>query len=454
MDADLHHAGGLVMSTTMDLNTAEPHIMHIDLNSCFATVEQQSRPSLRGRPIGVTNRISPHCCMIALSYEAKAVGAKVGMRYDEVKAMIPHLIVLETDPPKYHHAYEKLVDIMKSYSPIVEMKSIDEGIVDFHGTDRALNGTTLSKIGHEIKQRLRDELGCWMKCNVGIAPNRFLAKVAAGFNKPDGLTVINHKNLLDYYAQLKLQDLPGIAHRFGKRLNDRGIMTPLDFLHASYPTLRKNVFASIVGEHWYKRLRGYEVDGVATNLGIVGKQFALDVKTQDENELKKRFAYLCYSTGRKLRYNNVRARGIYVYLNFHQPYEQSARNKFAGGGWGSTDGSHSWFKRHLFKEPFFSDRAILENAMLLFDQRPKDSTISLMSITCYHLSDSEGEPTQLELFRDLDKEEHLTETVDDINDTFGIPSVMMASALGAHGIVKQKIPFGSTKYFQLLCKRA
>lgn len=83
-----------------NLNTQDPNVMHIDLNSCFATVEQQANPHLRGRPLGVTNRISPHCCMVALSYEAKFRGAKVGMRFDEVKAMIPDLIVVETDPPK------------------------------------------------------------------------------------------------------------------------------------------------------------------------------------------------------------------------------------------------------------------------------------------------------------------------------------------------------------------
>ena len=116
------------------LNYAKPQIMHVDLNSCFAMVEQQARPHLRGKPLGVTNRLTPHACMIALSYEAKAYGAKVGMRRDEVESLVPGLLVLETDPPKYHYVYQKLVAIMKSYSPNITMKSIDEGIIDFHGT--------------------------------------------------------------------------------------------------------------------------------------------------------------------------------------------------------------------------------------------------------------------------------------------------------------------------------
>jgi len=426
--------------TPFDLNTAPPSIMHIDLNSCFATIEQQSRPSLRGRPVGVTNRITPHCCMIALSYEAKRVGAKVGMRHDEVRGMVPNLIVLETDPPKYHHAYQKLVEIMKSYSPKVKMKSIDEGIIDFSGSNHALNMRShnstkaLEQIGYEIKQRLKEELGCWMKCNVGIAPNRFLAKLAAGFNKPDGLTVIDHRNIEEIYSKLVLQDFPGIASRFEKRLKEKGVTTPLEFLHAPYMTLRKGVFKSIVGEHWYKRIRGYEVDDVETNLGIVGKQFVMDNKTTDEREIKKRFSYLCYSTGRKLRYNEVAARGIYVYL------------QLANG--------ESWFKRHLFERPFHSDKDVFANAMFILDQREKTIPITMMSITCYHLSPLNGVDTQLELFKDIEQEENLTETIDDINDYFGLPSISFATSLGGHNIVKQKIPFGSTKYFELLCKRA
>src|ERR1700679_842105 len=114
----------------LPLNREEAQVMHIDLNSCFATVEQQARPLLRGRPVGVTNRRvseAKYACIVAASYEAKALGVKVGMRADEGLKLAPDLVILETDPPKYHYAYQKLVNIMKSYSPNVQMKSIDEG---------------------------------------------------------------------------------------------------------------------------------------------------------------------------------------------------------------------------------------------------------------------------------------------------------------------------------------
>src|SRR5437870_13586976 len=110
----------------LPINSEAPQILHIDLNSCFATVEQQARPVLRGRPLGVTNRLTENACVVAASYEAKDQGVRVGMSFSEAKLLCPGLIMVETDPPKYHHVYKVLVEIMKSYSPNIGMKSIDE----------------------------------------------------------------------------------------------------------------------------------------------------------------------------------------------------------------------------------------------------------------------------------------------------------------------------------------
>src|SRR3982751_4018186 len=104
-------------SLQLPINSAKPQIMHIDLNSCFAMVEQQARPLLRGRPVGVTNRKTTNACVVAASYEAKSRGVKVGMGFKEAKQLVPDLILVETDPPKYHFVYQKLVAIMSGYSP-------------------------------------------------------------------------------------------------------------------------------------------------------------------------------------------------------------------------------------------------------------------------------------------------------------------------------------------------
>lgn len=227
-----------------EFNEERPLIMHIDLNSCFATVEQQARPMLSGKPIAIVNRRSEYTAIITASYEAKAMGVKVGL---------------------------------------------------------------------EIKQRLKDEIGVWMRCNVGIATNRFLAKTAAGLHKPDGLDVLTSQNIKETLGDMKLTDLTGIAHRNQERLNSVGIFTPLQFLDADAVTLHKIVFKSVVGEWWYKRLRGWEVDDVETKLGRVGRQYVLERFDLTHTEVLQRLHHLCESVGSRMRSQNLAARGVYVY---------------------------------------------------------------------------------------------------------------------------------------------
>lgn len=134
-----------------EFNLERPLIMHIDLNSCFATVEQQARPMLRGKPIAIVNRATEHTAIVTASYEAKAVGVKVGMKFREAKALCPGLIAIESDPPKYRYVYHKLLDIMREYSAHVTMKSIDEGIIDFHQATPDVLARDMVEIGYEIK---------------------------------------------------------------------------------------------------------------------------------------------------------------------------------------------------------------------------------------------------------------------------------------------------------------
>ncbi len=416
----------------LGINREEPQIMFLDLNSAFATAEQQAHPSLRGRPVGVTNRLSKYCCVIACSYEAKSQGVKTGMRLDEALQLIPDFTMLETDPPKYHYIYQQLISIMKTYSPHVRMKSIDEGIIDFHGTLGSVHKKSLVDIGYEIKQQLRDRVGSWMKINVGIAPNRFLAKTAAGLHKPDGLDVIDHSNLKTVFSQLKLTDLTGIASHYQARLNAAGIFTPLQFLDAESDYLRRFVFHSVIGEDWYQRLRGYEVDSVTTKLGMVGRQWVLGTPSNDDSYLLPCFQYLCETTGKKLRYQGMDARGIQVWIRYQ-----------AGDGWS---------QRKMFKSTFYTDNDIYAKALYLFNQRPKHLVVQTMGITCYQLTPSAR--SQLSLIEQVNKEDWLTTAVDEINERYGSFKIYHANALMGTKLVKQKIPFGGTKYFELLLGQA
>jgi DNA polymerase-4 len=195
--------------------------MHIDFNSCFATIEQQANPLLRNKPIGVVAYDSPNGCILAPSIEAKRYGVKTGMRASEGKQLCPQLITLTGDVAKYRYAHDQLAGLISHYSNDFWPKSIDEFIVNFAGYPAYQMG--YEKLGLEIKARINETIGDWMRVSIGFGPNRFLAKLGASIRKPDGLVEINKDNYMDLYSTMKLQDLNGIAHRNEIRLKSVGI---------------------------------------------------------------------------------------------------------------------------------------------------------------------------------------------------------------------------------------
>jgi DNA polymerase-4 len=411
------------MMNSEKYNDERPLIMHIDLNSCFATIEQQSRPMLRNRPVVIANRRTEHTMIVTASYEAKRLGIKMGMKIKDAKKLVPDLVALESDPPKYRYVYHKLMDIMKRYSAHITMKSIDEGIIDFHQTTEQIKGRDLRDVGLEIKNALFTEVGEAMRCNIGIAPNRFLAKTAAGMNKPDGLTVIDSTSLRPTLSRLKLQDLTGIAGRNEARLNAVGIYTPIEFLDASVDTLHHVVFKSINGRQWHQRLRGWEVDDVTHDLKTVGRQYVLESQNLSKGDILRRLHHLCESVGHRLRLKGRSARGVFVYA---RTYDHGY-----------------WHRRRMCPLPFFSNEAIYAQAAMLFSEAP--DTIREIGVTCYQLS--EGMSDQLSLFGDqLARDQQITDAIDTINRRFGDRTIHSADTLGTGIYIKQKVPFGSTRY--------
>lgn len=407
---------------SLEVNTARPMIMHIDLNSCFATVEQQSRPLLRGRPVVIVNRATEHTAIVTASYEAKRQGIGVGTKLKAARLLCPDLVALESDPPKYRYVYRKLMSILEDYSPEVRMKSIDEGVIDFAQSSPELQQRELCDIGREIKGRLREEIGEYMRCNVGIGTNRFLAKTAAGMNKPDGLTEITHENLREVYGRLALEDLTGIAHGYGARLRHVGITTPLAFLDADEATLEKQVFRGKPGRDWYKRLRGWEVDDVETTLQHVGRQFVLDERDLGYDEVLRRFHGLSEDVAAKLRAQQVWARTVQIYVKTPQ---------------------HEYWHALWHAQRAFHDEATIFAAVReLFRRAPLPA--SEIGVTCMNLA-AEQE-AQLELFGDEEHRENIVGAIDEINNSWGDHTVHSADTLGLGDRMKRKIPFGSTRY--------
>ena len=408
------------------INPALPQIMWIDINSAFATTEQQAHYHLRHHPVGITNRISPECCIITASYEAKARGVKTGCRRSQALKLCPDLILVESDPPKYNAVYNKLFAIMQSYSDDCDMKSIDEGYINLRGT-KYNTLDKLTALGYKIKNRVKTEIGDYMTINVGLGPNRFLAKLAAGLHKPDGMDVIHDQNLTTIYRSLKLEDLTGIARQYGRRLRCAGINTPLDFLAAPETFLRRQVFHGVAGTYWYQRLRGYEVDDYQTTLSVIGRQGVVDQNGNDDSYLSACLHYLVENVGLKLRFRNVAARGVCVWLIMQS-------------------GEH-YHKKTLSSSPLTSNWSIWQIAKPLLTNRPA-GRVRCMGVYLYNFT--KPNPDQLSLVTDIGRDYRLTKAIDSINAAYGTATIHSAhSTIGANRI-KQKVPFGSTNYLDLL----
>lgn len=231
-------------------------VMYVDMNSFFASCEQQLDPALRGKPVGVCPYESPNAAVIAVSMEAKKLGITTGMRLIECRQICPQLIIRPSQPVKYRQFHVMIIGVLKKYCNDVIPKSIDEAILNF--TSYKLIYKDFISIARQIKSDIKEKAD-YLKCSIGIAPNAFLAKLATDLQKPDGLIEITTGNIDEHLKKLKLTDLPGVASGNEKRLKKVGIYTPLEMRYASISLLRK-AFGGIVGYYWHCRLHFYEVD--------------------------------------------------------------------------------------------------------------------------------------------------------------------------------------------------
>ncbi|MEZ0608189.1 DNA polymerase IV [Fibrella sp. WM1] len=246
----------------MNANHLRPHtkptVLFVDMNSFFASCEQQDDHRLRHKPVAVCVYTGPRGCVIAPSIEAKKRGVRTGMRLDDARHHCPDLIAIETSPDRYRQYHVKIIDVLKRFSADVLPKSIDEAVVDL--TRYQLAYKSMDEVARRIKAAICADVGDYLQCSIGIAPNVFLAKLASNQQKPDGLTIISPDNIDAILAKLTLTDLPGIGERMAIRLQKGGIRTPLDLRYASLDRL-KVVCQSIIGWHWHLRLNfGGEVD--------------------------------------------------------------------------------------------------------------------------------------------------------------------------------------------------
>jgi DNA polymerase IV len=185
--------------------------LFLDLNAFFASCEQQDDPSLRGKPIIVTQMLADTTSAIAASYEAKAYGIKTGTRVREAKHMCPSLIVVQARHQRYSFYHERILEAVDTCLPVDKVMSIDELACRLMGREREIPAAR--ELANKIKRTIRERVGDCLRCSIGLGPSVFLGKVASDIQKPDGLVVITPDNLPDVLLPLKLTDIYGIGSR-------------------------------------------------------------------------------------------------------------------------------------------------------------------------------------------------------------------------------------------------
>lgn len=408
------------LADNLPFNPKPSTIMHIDLNSCFATIEQQANPLLRNRPIAVAAYTTGNGCILAPSIEAKKLGIKVGMRVKEGKLLCPGLQILAPDPWKYRNIHTKLRDLISTYTADFTPKSIDEFVLNFEGYPAFKLG--MQTIGQQIKTKIKQQIGDWLTVSIGIGPNFFLAKLAANLHKPDGLDEINSKNFQSIYSSLCLTDLPGIKNANTIRLNSVGIHTLLDFFKANVPTL-KSAFRSILGYYWYLRLRGFEIDDVQFGRKSFGNMYSLQKRLTDPQDLSPLLCKLVEKSSFRMRSAGFSAGGVHIGLLYQD---------------------HSfWHHGKALIEPIFSSNDIYKYAYKIMVSSPYHLPVSNLSVSLFNLVKTNS--NQLDLFGKLKKKVSLTSALDKINHKWGNFVITPALMLGTEDRIVDRVSFGNIK---------
>jgi len=412
----------------LPFNPKSPTIMHIDMNSCFATVEQQANKMFRNKPIAVAAYKTDNGCIIAPSIEAKKLGIKVGMRVKEGKMIYPGLIVLEPDPWKYRNVHIGIKNILSTYTNKITPKSIDEFVIDLEGFPSMKKG--VNTVALEIKERIKKEVGDYITVSIGISPNRFLAKTAAGLTKPDGLDTIDSTNHLEVFSKLELNELCGIKTNNIVRLNKADIFSVLDFYNASAKKL-KTAFNSIVGYYWYMRLHGWEPDDVISNRQSFGNSVALQGKYEKPEELSPILMKLVQKMSGRMRKAGYSAHGVHLSLLY--------KNR------------SFWHQGKSVKEDLFSNGDIYKIAYKILLHSPYKLPVHTIAVSCFNLSKIKN--NQLDFFDDIQKKKLLTDALDDISEKWGDFVITPAMMINTKDLVKDRISFGGVRELEDLITR-
>ncbi|NNE74245.1 MAG: DNA polymerase IV, partial [Acidimicrobiales bacterium] len=268
-------------------------ILHADLDAFYASVEQRDNPALRGKPVLVGGGV-----VLACSYEAKARGVRTAMTGRQARELCPNAIVVNPRMEAYSEASKRVFEIFDETTPLVEGISIDEAFLDVGGLRRLVGDPTF--IARRLRQRVRDEVG--LAITVGVARTKFLAKVASGVGKPDGLLVVEPEGELDFLHPLPVQKLWGVGPVTAEKLRNKGIETVAQVAETHSATL-VSILGPGAGRHIHALAHNRDPRKVVTGRRrrSIGSQQALGRQRRSKRELEVILVSLVDRVTRRLR---------------------------------------------------------------------------------------------------------------------------------------------------------
>ncbi len=378
-------------------------IMHIDMNAFFASVEQQTNPELRGKPIAVIG--TGRTVVTTASYEARAFGVKTGMNTWQARQACPQITFVVGNNRKYADTSTRIVAMMRDYTPLVEVFSIDEAFLDVTNSLKLFGSA--ERIAFLLKVRIRQAFG--LTCSIGIAPNKLLAKLASEMQKPDGLTIIPPEKTATILERLPAKELCGIGRNVEKQLASFGIFTcgqlgryPVDVLKRRF---------GVVGERLSQMGRGLDDSPVVPpevepEVKSVGHSMTLAQDVTGRDGLRKYLLQLSEMVGSRARRYGMAGKTVHLTVRY---------------GDFTTMG-----RQQTRTSPTNRSDAIYRDALAILDTFDLSRPVRLLGVRITNLS---GRNAELPLFEKERKAFMATAAMDEANCRFGEFAVTYASVL-------------------------
>ncbi|MGA2570792.1 MAG: DNA polymerase [Terracidiphilus sp.] len=410
--------------------------LFVDLNSYFASVEQQVRPELRGRPVGVVPMMADTTCCIAASYEAKAFGVRTGTIVGDAKRMCPDIVLVEGRHEIYTEYHHRIVEAVESCVPVTAVCSIDEMACRLIGRERALRAAM--DLGMRVKRTIRERVGEMLRSSVGLATNRYLAKVASDMEKPDGLVALPLDILPEALHQLTLRDLPGIGARTEKHLNEKGIRT-MDDLLALDGEQAGEIWGSVWGGRMFHWLRGQDFElAEGEHQKSISHQHVLAPEMRTAEKAWAVAHKLLHKAAMRLRSHGLWASHIGLAIGFAAPRSENmpvSRFGVPARGWRGE------IKLHECQD----NQTLIAALRRLWDSRPSGAQYEHPYFIGVQLNNLVPDRLHtLALFDGLEEEQSRTRllaAMDQINDKYGMSTLAPAAMLSAYKAAPTRIAF-------------